>query len=83
MRGKIATGLTLFIIGLWIWLSNMGILNFGRDWPFILVIIGLYFLIEALIPRRRKSKRDLEGILKELEENRITTEEALKKIKEE
>ena len=83
MRGKIATGLTLFIIGLWIWLSNMGILNFGRDWPFILVIIGLYFLIEALIPKRRKNKRDLEGILKELEENRITTEEALKKIKEE
>ena len=56
---KIIWGILFIVIGLWIWLSNFGILRFQwhRDWPFIIVAIGTVTLIEgiaSLIKRRRK-----------------------------
>lgn len=82
MNGKKVGGIFLLLLGLWLWLSNLGVLNFGRDWPFILVIIGLYLLSLALLrPTRRKGR--IREILKELEKGEIGPEEALKRIKEE
>lgn len=51
---RIAGGLLLIIIGLAIWLSNLGILhiNWKQDWPVILIIIGVLELIKNI--RRRK-----------------------------
>ncbi len=36
----------LIIIGLWIWASNHNIIQFrfSRDWPLILIAIGIYLL---------------------------------------
>jgi hypothetical protein len=43
----------LIFIGIWIWASNYGItiFSFYRDWPIVIVIIGIYIFIKL---RRRK-----------------------------
>ncbi len=53
-------GLIFMLIGGWIWLGNLGIIKtgfrFSRDWPVILIIIGLAVLLEGMerILRRRR-----------------------------
>ena len=49
-------GFSLIVIGLWWWLSNMGYLNFERDWPVILIAIGIYELIKGISVRSRDSE---------------------------
>ncbi|MDI6851905.1 MAG: DUF5668 domain-containing protein [bacterium] len=46
----ISSGILLIIIGLLIWLNKIGVFSWqwGRDWPLILVIIGLLSLISYL-----------------------------------
>ena len=49
--------LFLIVLGAWIWASNYGIVifSFYRDWPIIIVVIGIYTFIKL---RRRKHRRD-------------------------
>lgn len=54
-------GLIIITLGLWIWLANLGIISSGfifrRDWPVIIIAIGLLTLGEGvswLIRQRRK-----------------------------
>ncbi len=44
----------LVIIGAVIWLSNLGLLHilWRRDWPMIIVLIGLFQLLKCLTKRR-------------------------------
>ena len=47
--------LILIMAGIWIWASNHGLVKFfrfSRDWPIILILLGLYGLF--LINRRRR-----------------------------
>ncbi|MEO0082039.1 MAG: DUF5668 domain-containing protein [candidate division WOR-3 bacterium] len=59
VRG-IIWGLIVVAIGLWIWLANLGVLTSGivfrRDWPVIIIIVGLLSIAEAVswIIRRRR-----------------------------
>lgn len=47
----------LIFIGAWIWASNYGItiFSFYRDWPFIVVLVGLYLFIKL---KRRKYRHN-------------------------
>ena len=48
--------LFLVVLGMFIWLANMGYLafwNWGRDWPWILIVIGLAGIFKHLFFRRR------------------------------
>jgi hypothetical protein len=67
--------LILIFVGLFLWLGNLGILNLGRDWPLILVIIGLLGIISA-VRKTRKGR-----IIKDLEKGKISVAEAEKKLK--
>lgn len=80
MKGKIFISLILIVIGLWIWLSNMGILNFSRDWPFILILVGIYLLFKG--ESRRKTTKNVREILTRLEKGEISAKDALEKLKE-
>jgi len=46
-------GIFLIIVGLWIWASNHNVVvfKFGRDWPVLLVVLGIYLIV--MIRRRR------------------------------
>lgn len=54
---KIFWGIVIIGIGLWIWLSNLGIASFrwSRDWPVIIILIGLGTLLSGIwwIKRRK------------------------------
>lgn len=80
MSSKLWTGLFLIVIGAWIWLSNMGYLNFKRDWPLIIIIVGLYYLVSGL--SRRKKRRDIRKLLDDLEKGKIKTEDVINKLEE-
>jgi hypothetical protein len=60
MVRKIIWGLIIIVIGLWIWFANLGIIkhgiSFGRDWPIIIIIIGIMTLIEGIAWRKRCCK---------------------------
>jgi len=49
----------LIVLGAWIWASNYGIsiFSFYRDWPFIIVLIGIYIFLKL---RRRRFWRHKE-----------------------
>jgi hypothetical protein len=51
---RLSGGLLLIVVGLLIWLSNLNILaiSWRRDWPVIIIIIGLMELIKHLIKKR-------------------------------
>ena len=45
-------GLIVIAIGMWIWLANLGVIASGivfhRDWPVIIVIVGLLTVGEGI-----------------------------------
>ena len=60
MVRSILWGLIIIAIGLWVWLANLGVMPsgivFSRDWPIIIVIVGLTAVAEGIarwIRRRR------------------------------
>lgn len=73
-------GIIVIVIGLWIWLSNLGIsfIYFSRDWPLLLIGSGVWLLVR----RKRKKKSKIHRILNDIERKKISVEEAVKKIKE-
>ena len=85
---KLKWGIIFVVTGLVIWAANMGWLglNWTRDWPWIFVILGLFFVVggigdlfKASAKSRRKSQ--LDRVLRELERGKISVEEALKRIR--
>ncbi|MEO0092041.1 MAG: DUF5668 domain-containing protein [candidate division WOR-3 bacterium] len=60
MITKIIEGLILILLGLMIWLSKLNVVNFRiifkRDWPLVLVIIGVLILVETITKKRRIEK---------------------------
>jgi hypothetical protein len=80
---KITCGLLFLMVGLWIWLSNLDVLNvsFKENWPLIIVVAGIYVIARrAGISRRNKSKRHT--ILGDLEKGKIDVETAINKIRQ-
>ena len=91
-------GLLLIIIGAFLLLStyNISVFQFSRDWPWILVITGLFVLlkresrchnpfisINTEKKDKEKEKRESENrknILEKLQKNEITLEEAMKRM---
>ena len=60
MVRSILWGIIIIAIGLWVWLANLGVMPsgivFSRDWPIIIVIVGLMAVAEGIsryIRRRR------------------------------
>ncbi len=80
MSGKIWSGIFLILIGLWIWLSNLGYLNFKRDWPVILIVIGLYVFVSGLASK--KNKKDIRKLLDDLSEGKISAEDVIEELED-
>lgn len=82
------TGLMLILIGLFIWLLNLRVFSFwrwGRDWPWIIIIIGIISIAEYLSRRFRKRKKiekeKIQDIIEKLEKGEISVNEAIERIK--
>ncbi len=48
----------LVIVGLILWLNNLGfeVINFGRDWPLLLVLVGIWGIVENYMKQNRRKK---------------------------
>jgi len=77
---RIFWGGLFILVGIWVWLSHFGLpfISFKRDWPVLLVIIGLWFVFR---PLRKKRKRTIE-IIKDLEQGEINVDEAVNRLKQ-
>jgi hypothetical protein len=62
-------------IGLFFWLCNLGVLQLERDWPLLIIIIGIFILL-SIFSRSKKYK-----IIRDLEKGNISAEEAEKRLK--
>jgi len=62
MSYRISFSLILIIVGICLWLSNLNFIDFKRDWPLILVLIGINIFIVSIINRvkRKKNKKEEE-----------------------
>jgi vacuolar-type H+-ATPase subunit I/STV1 len=90
---RISWGLTISLIGIVLLMSNHQIswfiFKFSRDWPIILIALGVLKVIDALSAREwfRFSKtgtrrKDYHDIIEDIKDGEITVEEAIDKIKE-
>ena len=80
---KITCGLLFLMIGLWIWLSNLGVPNvsFGKNWPVIIIVAGIYVIVRRSgIGRRNTSKK--RTVLRHLEKGKIDVETAIDQIRQ-
>jgi hypothetical protein len=85
-------GFWFIIVGLFIWFLNLGFFsffNFGRDWPLILVFVGIIIILDQIITfikgrgkkYKEKEKGVIEDVISDLESGKIDVKEAIKKIK--
>ncbi|MCK4543949.1 hypothetical protein KAU43_00280 [candidate division WOR-3 bacterium] len=75
------------LVGIFLLLSNYNFIafNFSRDWPLILIAIGIAEIIDIISRRTRKvktSKPSVKRILDDLEKGNINIDEAEEKLKE-
>ncbi len=91
---KFFWGLVIVSIGGLIWASNLGYVNlsfrFSRDWPIVIVGIGLMSIWDALFGRhwwghkfsgqRREKRGNVSKVLEDLEKGEIDAEEAAKRM---
>ena len=91
---KFFWGLLVIALGLLLWAHNYGLVafsfSFSRDWPLIIVIMGLMSAWRAVFGRQWWSRRycstreripnRAKKILEDLENGNISAEEAAKKL---
>ncbi len=74
-------GVLLLVVGLWIWLSALGVpyISFRTNWPLLIVALGVYVIVRRL--RRGRSRRRVRVIISDLEAGRVDVEEAISEIR--
>jgi hypothetical protein len=77
----------LIVLGVLFWLGKFEIIDFywSRDWPVVLIGVGVFSLINYIArrvkKRGRRSHRKHRDILNELESGDIDAEEAIRRMK--
>ncbi|MEO0078582.1 MAG: DUF5668 domain-containing protein [candidate division WOR-3 bacterium] len=79
---RLKLGIFLLVVGLWIWLSNLGVpyVSFRQNWPLLVVALGVYVIVRVATRHRRRRRTSAE-ILEELEHGRIDVDEAVERIR--
>lgn len=79
-------GILCAVLGAGIWALNFygGGFVWGRDWPFLLLVFGLYHIWKYASRKssKKKSKSKVKDVLKELESKKIDVKEALRELEE-
>jgi hypothetical protein len=75
-------GTALVLVGLWIWLSALGVpyMQFSRDWPLLVVAAGVG-IIWRRVARRMRRRRTRAQVISDLESGRIDVEKAIIQIR--
>lgn len=83
MRRMIGWGIFAIVLGLWIWLSALGVpyVSFATNWPLLIVAFGVYIIMHRVSRRRRWHRRSAGRVLSELESGRIDADKAVEEIR--
>ena len=84
MTNKIWWAIILIVLGILFWLGKFDIINFywSRDWPVILIAVGIFYLVNTLVRGKKRSTSKLKNeILRKLENGEIDAEEAVRRLK--
>ena len=83
MRRTIWWGLTLVIVGLWIWLSSLGVpyIAFSRNWPLLIVAFGIYVIVHRIRRHRRWNRKSAADVITDLESGKIDPDKAVAEIR--
>ncbi len=77
-------GVICTVFGAGIWLINLygNGFHWGRDWPFLLLVFGVYKIWDYTSRTRKKENEDLKTILKKVESGKMDAKEAYEKMEE-
>jgi hypothetical protein len=82
VRRLLGWGAALVLVGLWIWLSALGVpyMVFSRDWPLLIVAAGVTMVVRR-IARHARRVRSRAEVITDLESGRIDVERAVTEIR--
>jgi Na+/proline symporter len=82
MKRMLWWGAALVVVGLWIWLSALGLpgMAFSRDWPVLIIALGVYIIVRR-VRRWQRRRRSAAQVITDLEAGRIDAEKALSEIR--
>ena len=83
MRRMIGWGIFTVVLGLWIWLSALGVpyISFSRNWPLLLVAFGVYIIVHRVRRHRRWHRKSASDVITDLESGRIDADKAVDEIR--
>ncbi|MCK4395181.1 hypothetical protein KAW96_01145 [candidate division WOR-3 bacterium] len=85
MSFKLWSAIILIVLGILFWLGKFDIISFywSRDWPVVLIVIGLFSLFNYYARRLKKRNRTQRSvILRKLDNGEIDAEEAIRRLKD-
>jgi hypothetical protein len=79
----IGWGVFFVVLGLWIWLSALGVpyISFATNWPLLLVALGVYIIAHRARRHPRWHRKSASDVLSELESGRIDADKAVDEIR--
>jgi thiol:disulfide interchange protein len=79
----IGWGVFIVVLGLWIWLSALGVpyISFATNWPLLLVALGVYIIVHRTRRHRRWHRKSASEVLLDLESGRIDADKAVDEIR--
>ena len=83
MRRMIGWGVFFVVLGLWIWLSALGVpyIAFAKNWPLLLVAFGIYIIAHRVRRHRRWHRKSASDVITDLESGRIDADKAVDEIR--
>ncbi len=83
MRRVIGWGVFLILLGLWIWLSALGVpyIAFSRNWPLLVVGFGIYIIVRRVMRQSRRCRKSTSDVITDLESGRIDVDKAVAEIR--
>ena len=83
MRRMIGWGIFFVVLGLWIWLSALGVpyIAFAKNWPLLLVALGIYIIVHRVRRHRRWHRKSAADVITDLESGRIDADKAVDEIR--
>lgn len=76
-------GIAILVVGLWIWLSHLGVpyISFSKNWPLLLVGLGVYIVVRRVRRMVRRRRPSVRVIIDRLEQGTIDVDEAVEEMK--
>jgi membrane protein implicated in regulation of membrane protease activity len=79
---RLRWGIAVLVLGLWIWLSALGVpyISFSRNWPLLIVAFGVLIIVRRVRRMTRRRRRRVRYVIDDLEEGKIDVEDAISEM---